>query len=48
MFEEWWGHFALDVAVIVLAATLGKLAAHVREHLDMELVYRVMGLEARY
>lgn len=27
-------------------AEYDKLAAHVREHLDMELVYRVMGLEA--
>ena len=26
-------------------AEYDKLAAHVREHLDMELVYRVMGLE---
>ncbi|MCY3645807.1 MAG: adenosylcobinamide-phosphate synthase CbiB [Chloroflexi bacterium] len=25
MFEEWWGHFALDVAVIVLAATLDRV-----------------------
>ncbi|MCY3603510.1 MAG: adenosylcobinamide-phosphate synthase CbiB [Chloroflexi bacterium] len=25
MFEEWWGRFALDVAVIVLAATLDRV-----------------------
>lgn len=25
MFEEWWGHFALDVAVLVLAATLDRV-----------------------
>ncbi|MDE2933986.1 MAG: adenosylcobinamide-phosphate synthase CbiB [Chloroflexota bacterium] len=25
MFEEWWGQFALDVAVIVLAATLDRV-----------------------
>lgn len=53
MYADWWLNLALDGAVLALPpptddidpdAEYDKLAEFVREHLDMELVYRVMGL----